>query len=733
MTNGWTSGEAPQVATHAPGAITLLDGSTFSISDRNGDIRLGGEHGLYFRDSRFLARLELTINRRSVDPLAVYRSLPFSAVFVGRLPPDAGRADSTLLVVRRRSVGNGLLEEVSIRNLAQETTIVDVSIAVDTDFAGLFEVKSGRVDARATVKERTEEGDGRASLWLSVASVESLGEQYQVTVLGTNNPMVRHRRLTWQAVIAPRGVWSGTVEVRPVINGIAAPRRHRAGQPIATSEPANERVRWQRAIPTVTTPNQSLRTLLTATAEDLGSLRILDPDAPDQAVIAAGAPWFMTLFGRDSLLTSWMVLPIDPTLALGTLEALARLQGKEVNPVTEEEPGRILHEIREAPDVEAALGGRNAYYGSIDATPLFVMLLGELQRWGFASDRIKALIPYADRALHWIEEFGDRDGDGFVEYKRRTDRGLANQGWKDSFDAIAFASGAPAEPPIALAEVQGYVYAAYGARARLARESGDNQGYRNWASRAAALKRRFNQQFWLPDQECFALALDAHKEPVDALASNMGHCLWTGIVDEDKAGAVARHLAGPEMFTGFGIRTLASSMSAFNPMSYHNGSVWPHDTAIAVAGLMRYGFSSEAEKIAAGLMEAASHFGGRLPELFCGFDIADFAHPVPYPTSCSPQAWAAASPLLLLRSLFRFDPSVPLGKIWCDPVIPAQWLPLCIDGIHVGEHALTLTVQRHDWNLSGLPAHLQLVRGPRPPTGAVGATPSVTPPGSPFR
>ena len=465
----------------------------------------------------------------------------------------------------------------------------------------------------------------------------------------------------------------------------------------------------------MSTPEERLSTLLATSAEDIGALRMFDPDHPDRVVVAAGVPWFMTLFGRDSLLTSWMLLPVDPTGALGTLQTLAQLQGNRVDPLTEEEPGRILHEVRAGLDAEVALGGGNLYYGSIDSTPLFVMLLGELRRWGLATSEVDALIPHADRALEWIEQYGDRDGDGFVEYQRATDRGLVNQGWKDSFDGVSFAAGDLAKAPIALAEVQGYAYAAFLARAHFAREAGEVDVAGHWSERALRLKQRFNEDFWLPDRGYFAMALDAEKRPVDALASNMGHCLWTGMIDEDKAESVARRLMSPDMFTGFGVRTLGSTMGAYNPMSYHNGSVWPHDNAIVAAGLMRYGFVAEAQRIVLGLLDASEQMGGRLPELFCGFDRQEFNLPVAYPTSCSPQAWSAASPLYLLRTLLRFDPWVPFGKVWCDPAVPEGFLPLRVDRLDLAGSKVTIDISSDGWHVEGLPEGMVLEPSARRP------------------
>jgi glycogen debranching enzyme len=464
----------------------------------------------------------------------------------------------------------------------------------------------------------------------------------------------------------------------------------------------------------VRTPEPDLAEVLRRSVEDIGALRIFDPGHPDRPVVAAGAPWFMALFGRDSLLTSWMLLPWDDSLAAGTLQTLADRQGRVSDPASEEEPGRILHEVRFGPAASLALGGRGTYYGTADATPLFVMLLGELRRWRWHSELPRTLLPHADRALEWMGRYGDADGDGFIEYARKTPGGLVNQGWKDSWDGVNFADGRIAEPPIALAEVQAYAYAAYRARAAFAREAGDAPAARHWADAAARIKRAFNQAFWLPDQGWYAVALDRDKRPVDALTSNIGHCLWTGIADEDKAAATADRLLSPDMFSGWGIRTLAASMAAYNPMSYHNGSVWPHDNALCAAGLMRYGFTGHAQRVAEALLAAAAHFGYRLPELFCGFPRAEYPAPVPYPTSCSPQAWAAAAPLQLLTTLLRITPQPGAGRLWCAPDVPGRFLPLQVAGLRVGNSRLAIDIHDGDWHLTGLDeTGIELIRQPR--------------------
>jgi glycogen debranching enzyme len=460
--------------------------------------------------------------------------------------------------------------------------------------------------------------------------------------------------------------------------------------------------------------NRSIERTLRRSYDDLGALRIEDPAHPERIVVAAGAPWFMTLFGRDSLWASEMSLPVDPSLALGTLQTLADRQGSVVDPMSEEEPGKILHEVRLGVSSGLSLGGKAVYYGSVDATPQFVMALGSVSRWGFAKDTIAALLPHADRALDWIRSYGDKDGDGFVEYERLNDQGLINQGWKDSWDGINFADGRIAEPPIALCEVQALVYSAFLSRAWMAYDAGDADLAARLTVEAAQLKKRFNDEFWMPDRGYYAVALDGKKRQVDACASNMGQCLWQGIVDEEKAPMVAERLMSREMFSGWGVRTLASDMGAYNPASYHNGSVWPHDNAIIAAGLIRYGFVEEAQRISTALFEAADYSGGRLPELFCGFSRDQIPEPVPYPTACSPQAWAATTPIMLVTSLMRYDAHISRGGFWMDPALPESYGDLHITNAPMAGGRITIDIAGSEPSVQGLPDGIAFHREHRP-------------------
>jgi len=688
MTDQWTSSGEPPALDHGH-AVTLFEGSTFCIGSATGDLAPSAIHGLFFRDTRILSRWQVRVDGHEPLPLTVERPDPFSAVFVARTAPPPGRADSSVLVRRHRFIGEGMREDLILENLSGEAVACTVSVLVETDFADLFEVKENRVPAPS----------GRVSMQTGDsfhAEYRWMGHSRGVRVQAEPAPRYQHHQqhgvLTFQALIPARGRWQACLQVQASVDDVPITPRHLCGEPVEASGPSRELSAWRRNAPTLRGACLPFLTTLRRSQEDLGVLRVFDPERPDQVAVAAGAPWFMSLFGRDSLLSAWMALPIDRNLALGTLHTLAAYQGRTDNPVTEEQPGRIMHERRSGLATEFMLGGSEVYYGSVDATPLFVMLLEQAWRWGAPASDVQALLPNADRALEWLIGDGDRDGDTFVEYRRATDRGLANQGWKDSWDGVNHASGRIAQAPIALCEVQGYTYAAFLARAALARDFGDEAGSREWSERAAKLRAAFNDAFWLADRGYYAVALDGDKQQVDALASNMGHCLWTGIVDEDRAPSVVAHLLSPEMFSGWGIRTLASSMGAYNPISYHNGSVWPHDTALVIAGLGRYGFVEEAQRVASGLLDAAEAFGGRLPELFCGFDRSEFGGPVPYPTSCSPQAWAAATPLLLLRSMLGLDPDVPGGRVGLAPSLPPGLVPLEVTDLPLGQGKLSLSL-----------------------------------------
>ncbi|WP_202919061.1 amylo-alpha-1,6-glucosidase [Saccharothrix deserti] len=682
--------------------VTLVHGTSFCVCGNNGEVDGAAAQGTFFQDARIVSGWSLRVDGATVEHITTIAPDPFRMTFVGRGRPRKRDAESTLLVRRERYVGAGMREDFVLRNFGREPVSHVLTVHVEADFADLFAVKEGRV--RELGEHRSEVApDG---LHLS----RLLEDQSRGIRVRADGAEYSPSTLTFRVVIPPRGEWKTSVTVQPVVDGEATESMYPPERPIDESVPVLRARVWHEAVPVLRyTGKPALAATLQRSRQDLGALRIFDPERPSDIAVAAGAPWFMTLFGRDSILASLMSLAIDPNLALGTVRTLAHHQGVRVEPNSEEEPGRILHEMRFGPDVSLALGGSNIYYGTADATPLFVVLLGELSRWGIDRDQVAAMIPHVDRALEWIERYGDRDGDGFVEYHRATERGLANQGWKDSWDGVNFADGRIARGPIALCEVQGYVYAAYLAKSCLCEDFGDPDGARYWRDRAARLKELFNERFWLPGLGRYAVALDGDKRPVDALTSNVGHCLWSGIVDDDKAERVVESLLSPEMFTGWGVRTLSSDMGAYNPMSYHNGSVWPHDNAIVADGLMRYGFVEGAQRVATAILDAAEAFGGRLPELLCGFDRAEYPEPIPYPTSCSPQAWASATPVHLLRVLLRVHPYAPHRRVWLSPVLPESFVPLALDGVPMVGARVSVEINGDDVRVSGLPDDVELV------------------------
>lgn len=683
------------------GTVTLVEGSCFCISAANGDIHSELPHGVFHEDTRILSGWSMTVNGQSLEPLAAETKEPYRALFIGRVPRGDGYADSPLIVERLREVADGVIEEITIRNYSGNPVECSVSVGVDSDFADLFEVKEARVQRRWEVV-RGADGDSLiiSAAWQDLRKAVLVRGRGAVATAGA---------LTYQAVVPASGHWRTRLSVAPAgQKDVSRPVRH------GTSQSDRRHQEWVAKIPRLQMTNRSIERTLRRSYDDLGALRIEDPAYPERIVVAAGAPWFMTLFGRDSLWASEMALPVDPSLALGTLQTLADRQGKVVDPVSEEEPGKILHEVRLGVSSGLALGGKSVYYGSVDATPQFVMTLASVSRWGFAKETIAALLPNADRALDWVRNYGDKDGDGFVEYCRLNDHGLLNQGWKDSWDGINFADGTLAEPPIALCEVQALVYSALQARAWMAYDGGDAGLAAQLTDEAAALKKRFNEAFWLPERGYFAVALDGRKRPVDACASNMGQCLWHGIIDDDKVPMVAERLMSPEMFSGWGVRTLATNMGAYNPASYHNGSVWPHDNAIIAAGLMRYGFVEEAQRIATALLEAADYSDGRLPELFCGFSREQVTEPVPYPTACSPQAWAATTPIMLITSLMRYDAHVSRGGFWMDPALPASYGDLHITNAPLAGGRITIDITPSGPSVQGLPEGITFHREHRP-------------------
>ena len=695
-----------------PGSlVTLVEGAAFCLSAPEGDIGAdegarctGGTTGLYVADRRVLSRCTLRVNGAVPEPVDHVLDDPASATFVSRAAGASPR-DRGPIVVRRRTLGHGLREDIDLRNVGPEPTYVEVEVALEADMAAASAVRAGRVDV-----EDVEPAPGGPGELLLVRGRGTARVGCRVTA--SAGVSIQGGTLRWEAIIPAHAARTVTLSVAPIVDGTEL-IPDQADLEGSRTESARRLVRWQRGVPRVASDHQPLVAAVRRSARDLAALQVLDPEFPERAVVAAGAPWHLALHGRDALLTAWMSLIVDPELALGTLETLARFQGTEVDERTEEEPGRILDRLRFG-SAGFGTGSHAVTYGAVDATPLFVMLLGELRRWGLAPEVVDRLLVHADRALDWITTFGDRDGDGYVEYQRATDRGRRHQGWKDSGSPIRFPDGREAEGPLALAEVQGYVYAAYVARSHFATEAGDEAAAERWRARALALKAAFNRDFWVESAGWFALALDGDKQPVPSLASNAGHCLWTGIVDEDKAAVLVKLLLSDDLFSGWGVRTLAASMGGYDPLGLHTGSVWPHDNAACAAGLVRYGFVEEAHRLVLAQLDAAQAAGGQ-PSVLCGFDREDVRAPVRFPDDCETRAASAAAPLLHLRSLLRFDPHIPQGKLWLSPVLPEAIGRLRVERIPLMGGRVTVTVEGDRVEVEDLPPGVELIAEPRSP------------------
>jgi glycogen debranching enzyme len=690
------------------GNVQVLKHSTaFLLSDQFGDVHPDSRGlGLYQDDTRILSRLELRLNGRRPallqgDTTGSHRgTIHLANPDESRTPgaegePVVGLTRTSFGVERERTIADGMRERVRVVNYAAHVETIEVELEVASDAADIFEVRgyprAGRgelLPALVEAERITFRYAGRDGLTRTTWFAMPAGARVEPAPDGAA------LRLSWRWELAPGAgrelewaAWSllGSNASRgrppaPGLDGEAGAAAHRA---------------WASGTTRVETDHEVFNRVV---ARSLSDLRLLvnDGPAPGERYIAAGVPWFATLFGRDAIIASLELLAFRPQAAVETLRVLAARQARVADDWRDAEPGKLPHEWRSTEMVRSGEVPFGPYYGSVDATPLWLILLSETHRWTGDRGLLDELWPNAIAALAWIDRTAAADADGFIAYSRRSTGGLFNQGWKDSGDAIRRRDGSQGVPPIRLAEVQGYVYDARRRMAELARVRGDERLAGALEDAAEALRRAFEARFWMPDLGYYAMALDAEDRPADAIASNPAHCLWSGIVAPDRARAVAARLLGPELFTGWGVRTLATGQPGYNPIGYHTGTVWPHDTAIAAAGLRRYGFDDEANRLATSVLEAAEHFPGfRLPELFCGFDRATTGVPVAYPVACSPQAWAAGAPYLLLQSMLGLHAHADRQELELRrPDLP-RWLSrVTLTNVRVGDGAVDLLFHR---------------------------------------
>jgi len=648
--------------------VSILDGNTFVVSDNRGDIDPSPTFptGLFSYDTRFLSKWELRVNGAQLTPLSVDDLQYYESQFFLVPGEPTHYGDATLSIIRRRVICGSFREALTILNHADEPVELTVRLDVECDFADLFEIKDVR-EKKGDTTVTLDEGELRYCYQRETYRRE--------TVITSSAPAEYHPGgLVFHLRIDPHGRWDTSILVETLVEGVGGRdirinlQRHHGR---AADELRRELDEWLARAPKLTSDYEALEESYHKSLVDLAALRYT-PLATGDRLPTAGLPWFMTLFGRDSIITCLQTLPFTPELTAPTLRYLALAQGVHLDDFRDREPGKILHETRYGESTAFEEQPHSPYYGSADSTPLFVILLDEYERWSGDTALVAELEHEARAALDWIDRYGDLMGNGYVWFERRNLRnGLENQCWKDSWDAISYSSGELPDFPRATCELQGYAYDAKMRGARLARLVWGDPLYADRLEREAAeLKRRFNRDFWVADGEYYALGLDIEGRQVDALSSNMGHLLWSGIVDEDRAAKVVEHLLGPRLFSGWGVRTLAMGEGRYNPIGYHVGTVWPFDNSLIAWGLRRYGFREEAGRIAEAVIDAAKYFGGRLPEAFAGYDRSLTKYPVQYPTACSPQAWSTGTPMLLIRTLLGLEPH---GEhLVVDPALPER-------------------------------------------------------------
>jgi glycogen debranching enzyme len=666
---------ADRAAGRDGGELVALDGSTFFVSDLQGDVDASGDaRGFFFRDMRHLSIWRLHVNGsalhlltgRAVDYFALRILATLAGARVGLNPAATIRRD--------RFVSDGVHEDLAISNNSEQEMSLSLSLEFGSDFADIFEVKQPQ-PKKGTLSAEVE---GPRSVRLSYQR----GTFRRGTVIEFSAPgQLSERSVRFDIWLPPRSAWRCCVDVYPICDG----EMHRPS--IRCGSPAKPRPKmpksldeWLDEAPRVECGWDVIKRTYVQSLVDLAALRFRPMPQLTWSLPAAGLPWFMALFGRDSLITSYQALPFHPELATTTLEALSALQASGFDDFRDAEPGKILHELRCGELATLHEAPHTPYYGTHDATCLFLILLDEYERWTADQELVSRLKPQALAAIEWMRLHGDLDGDGYLEYRTRSTSGLVNQGWKDSWNSMLFANGEIARPPIATCEIQGYAYDARIRSARLARAVWDEPELASaLEAEAARLKEAFNRDYWSAERGHYLLALDGEKRPVDSMASNAGHLLWSGIVDEGRAAPTVERLMATDMYTGWGIRTISARDAGYNPIEYHNGTVWPHDTGLVAEGMRRYGFHEQASTLALGLFEAAQWFAYRLPEVFAGLDRPDTEMPVEYPRASRPQAWSAGAPLLALRTLLGLDPG---PRLRASPHLPAEVADLAIRGIH---------------------------------------------------
>jgi len=682
--------------------VVLKENHLQLVTDQLGDIpgiNTAGL-GLYYFDTRYLSTFELQVN--GSRPLYLSHSAERNYIgtfqFVNPemvLTSGLHVPRQTISIRRTRFVdGKAFHERLGLYNCNQFPVDLDVTLTLDADFRDIFAVRGFALQRLAG---RSSSEYGSDQLVFSYVGRDRVLRRLFVQFSQQPEPLSANTML-FRVRLEPHTPLSITMYLRPFVGRSRTPRVPNFD--VAVDRVAQAYSEWHRECTAVDTDNDYFdRSLLRQSRFDIRTLLEFNEVPADKATSvsarakkteimpSAGIPWYAVPFGRDAIITALQTLMYNPAIAEGTLRFLARHQGKVVDEKTEEEPGKIFHELRRGELASLREIPHIPYYGTADATPLFVVLFVETMAWMDSDQLYEDMLPHALMALEWVDTYGDMDGDGYVEYIPRGPGGVRNQGWKDSKDSLQYEDGELALLPAALVEVQGYVYQAKVGLARLAAGRGDRELGQRLESEAEQLRERFNQDFWMADEQFFAQALDGEKRLVRSITSNVGHCLWSGIIEAEKAVRVVARLMSPDMFSGWGIRTLSSASRNYNPMSYHNGSVWPHDCSLIALGMCRYGYADQAATVINGIIEAGLRFPtSRLPELFCGYSRDRRFHnsPMSYIKSCSPQAWAAAAPYLFLQTLLGLRPENGGRELWIEPVQCGLFRRFEVEGLRTG-------------------------------------------------
>lgn len=692
----------PAEITVGPAVLTIHQGTTFMVTNQNGEITADSPEGVFAQDSRFVSYYAISANGfpwvlRSSSATSYYRECIYlmNSLFVTE---DGIVPDGTLELVIGRSIGEGIHEDLDITNYGARQVRFNLEVALRSDFADVFEVKAQHFVRRGRVVTEWRENDAELRTIYQRRDFERrLVYRIHESV---SSPHYANGRITFDIDLPPGAKWHaccyyilglGDRNLEPV-NGCRGKAR---ATPLDRLQQE-----WVQTATTVTSPNEEFYRFYHQSVEDIGALRLHDHDmAADIWVPAAGVPWFVALFGRDSLIASLQTMMIHAGFARGALAKLAQFQAGERDDERDAQPGKIMHEIRIGELAHFKQIPHTPYYGTADATPLYLITLHEAWKW-LGDDRLlQEFLPAAEHCLEWIDQSGDLDGDGFQEYKTFSSMGYQNMGWKDAGDAVVYPDGSQVKQPKGTVELQGYVFDAWMRMAEVFDALGNPERAVVLRRKAVTLQAQFEERFWCEDIGSYVFALDAEKRPVGTVASNAGHCLWSGIASPEHAARVVQRLTQPDMWTGWGIRTLSSLNPAYNPHSYHCGSVWPHDNGIIAMGFKRYGFGEQAAQIARDLSRAASGFAShRIPELYAGIDFEPGTFPVQYLGANVPQAWAAGSIFHCLQAILGIQADAPQNRLYLDPQLPRWLAEITLRGLAVGNSKFDLRFWREGEN-----------------------------------